>query len=180
MMLIAAALLVACIEWTPELVVRTYTEARERGDRETAAAVVAPDAKIWFGKKEGAGEPFGAKSNWEHWDEFFHSRATYSDWKHDGNKVSALVHESNDFYTMLEWKPIPYRLTWTVDGQFIREVLLEPQPGKPVSRLDEVKAWALRHHPDELAYLMPKGRIDPTGDRAERWTKLLEEWRRTR
>jgi len=68
-------------------------------------------------------------------------------------------------------------MTWWLDEQHhITAILFEPL-GKPASRFDEVTAWAKAHHPEELAYLMPKGDIDPTGDRPERWKVLLEEWR---
>ena len=52
-------------------------------------------------------------------------------------------------------------------------------PGETTrGRLAEFQEWARANHPDELAYLMPNGRIDPTEDRAERFRKLLLEWRR--
>jgi hypothetical protein len=51
-------------------------------------------------------------------------------------------------------------------------------PGETVSRLDEFREWARREHPEELEYVMPKGRIDPTADRAERFKLLLLEWRK--
>jgi hypothetical protein len=30
-----------------------------------------------------------------------------------------------------------------------------------------------------LEYLMPKGEINPAGDRPERWKAILEQWRAT-
>ncbi|HEX3110025.1 MAG TPA: hypothetical protein VHU41_13105, partial [Thermoanaerobaculia bacterium] len=50
-------------------------------------------------------------------------------------------------------------------------------PGKETSRMEEFRAWAAVHDPTELEYLMPKGKLDPTGDRPERWKALLVRWR---
>ena len=44
-------------------------------------------------------------------------------------------------------------------------------------RLDEFSKCARAHYPTELDYLMPKRRINPEGDRAERWQMLLIKWR---
>ena len=63
-------------------------------------------------KKEGAGEPYGRPGGrYEHWDRYFHSRSTMTDWQERGGAVSALVHETNDFYRLLDWQPVPYRMT---------------------------------------------------------------------
>jgi hypothetical protein len=97
----------------------------------------------------------------------------------NGNVVTAIGNETNDFYTLTDWKPAPFRQTWWLDEQGrITGILLESL-GKQTSRFREAVAWGKAHHPDEIAYLMPKGEIDPSGDRAERWKVLLEEWRRS-
>lgn len=171
--------LAACATQNNIQTVKNFRAARERGDSAAAEAYLTPDSRIWFEKREGPGAPFGHGGDaWRHWDAYFRSRSTYSDWQwHDG-AVSARVNETNDFYELLEWKPAPYRLTYRFDAQGrIREVLLQSM-GKSTSRLAEFKQWAAKTHPDELAYLMPKGEIDPSGDRAERWHALLTEWRR--
>jgi hypothetical protein len=85
------------------------------------------------------------------------------------------------FYRLLDWVGKPYRLTWTLDDKGrIREVLLTSIPGaKELSnRMPEFRKWASAHHPEELDYLMPKGQIDPDGDRAERWRVILVEFSR--
>ena len=92
--------------------------------------------------------------------------------------ISAVVHETNDYYKLLEWKPVPYRMTWWLDSNGrTREVLLQQLPGQATNRLAEFREWAASAHPGELADLMPNGQIDPTGDRPERWRALLTEWR---
>jgi hypothetical protein len=80
---------------------------------------------------------------------------------------------------MLDWQPAPYTVTYWLDSSNrISGVLIKSLPWKTVNRLPEFEEWAAAHHPDELAYLMPKGKLDPSGDRPERWRAILEEWRK--
>jgi hypothetical protein len=151
----------------------------ERGEYAEAERFVAPGARMYFERREGAGEAYTVRGgSWDHWDTFFHSRNRLTDWRVNGRTVTATAHETNDFMQLIEWKAPPYTIMWTFDdSDRVIEVLIMGGIGKTTSRLDEVKAWAEMHHPGEIAYLMPKGRIDPTGDRAERWKTLLLEWR---
>lgn len=161
--------------------VQAYRAARERGDLAAEQAFLAPDARMFYEKREGEGEPLtaGRSGRYAHWDEFFRSQATLTDWTEDGNAVSARVHETNDFYGLLDWTPRPYWMTWWLDANGrITAAMVQSLPGESTrGRMSEFQEWARAHHPGELAYLMPNGRIDPTGDRAERWKKILLEWR---
>lgn len=173
-------LAVACATHSGIRQIERFRDAKERGDLETAKRFIAPGARIWFEEKKGEGEPFGVGGgSWDHWDHYFRSRTTLSGWKQEGRVVTATANETNDFMRLLEWQPKPYTVTyWLDDRDRIESVLIKSSPGKAVSRLDEFKAWARTEHPEELAYLMPKDRLDPTGDRPERWRAILEEWRK--
>lgn len=160
--------------------VRAYRAAHERGDVAAEQAFLAPGARMFYEERKGEGEPLtaGRSGRYAHWDEFFHSTATLTDWKEEGDTVSATVHEINDFYRLLDWTPKPYRMTWRFDANGrITDALVQSLPGESKSRMKELQEWARANRPDELAYLMPNGRIDPTADRAERFKKLLLEWR---
>ena len=174
------AAFVACASQQNNIrIVKNFRDSRERGDLTGAQAYIAPGARLWFEEKTGPGEPYTLSGgSWDHWDQYFHSRNELSDWRTEGQSVTASVHETNDFMQMLDWHAPAYTMTWWLDDQDRITGVLIKGGGKPTSRLDEFKAWAAKTHPDELAYLMPKGRIDPTGDRAERWRAILEEWRR--
>jgi hypothetical protein len=163
--------------------VKQFREARDRGDLPAARAYLAADARIWFDMPEprGEGAPWTLEpDDWDRWDRFFHSKTEYSDWKDLGDRVTALGRETNDFYRLTEWTPKPLAFTWWFDaGGRIKGFLFHAVgEGKDPSRFDELKAWAHAHRPDELAYLLPKGRIDPSGDRPARWKALAIEWRR--
>jgi len=173
------AVLSGCVSLNPGVRrLEDYLALRQAGDPR-ALIWLAPGARIWYEQKTGDGEPYGAAGRWDHWDRYFHSRGRYSGWTVAGDgAISAVVHETNDYYGLLAWKPLPYRMTWWLDdGGRIRDVLLQQMPGKATNRLAEFRAWAAEAHPGELADLMPNGQIDPTGDRPERWHALLTEWR---
>ena len=161
--------------------VKAFVAVRERSDHDAARRFLAPDARAWFDRKEGPGAAWTIPGTWHHWDTYFHGRSVYSDWRDDGDRVTARVDETNDYYRLLDWTPSPMRFTWWLDGDGrLSGFLLEPLTAEKggTGRLEEFKAWARQAAPDELAYLMPKGSIDPTGDRPERWRAILVRWRR--
>ena len=159
--------------------IQNFRAAKERGDLALASTFIAPGARQWFETKEGEGDPYTLKAGrWDHWDKYFHSHNTMTNWRSSGNAVTADVVETNDFMSMLDWHAQPYTMTWWLDDQGrITGVLIKSNPEKATSRLSDFKEWARAHHPEELAYLMPNDRLDPTGDRPERWRAILTEWR---
>jgi hypothetical protein len=164
--------------------VQKLLAARRQGDLEAARGMLARDAKIWFDmtERKGPGEPWTLnEDDWDRWDRFFHARTEFTDWKDDGDRVTAVGHEINDYYRLLDWKPKPLNFTWWFDasgkiaGHMFHEITGLPPPQR---RLDEFKQWARENRPAELAFLMPKDHIDPSGDRPQRWRAILIEWRK--
>jgi hypothetical protein len=164
--------------------VQKFRAARERGDLAAARAFLAPDPRIWFDMKErkGSGQPWTLdEDDWDRWDRFFHSETDCAEWKDHGDRVTAVGHETNDYYRLLDWKPSPLAFTWWLDSSgkitgFLFHAERGPTPDR--NRLKEFEAWARKNRPVELAYLMPKGKIDPSGDRPKRWRAILVEWRK--
>ncbi|HEY2828967.1 MAG TPA: hypothetical protein VGJ88_02545 [Thermoanaerobaculia bacterium] len=160
--------------------VKSYSQAHRNGDVALESQMLSPDARTWYESRSGEGEPLrpGRTGRYAHWDAFFHSRSVLSGWVVRGRAVTATVHETNDFYRLLDWKPNPYQMTWWFDDHGrITGVMVRSLPRKETSRMQEFRAWAAVHDPTELEYVMPKGKLDPTGDRAERWKALLVRWR---
>ncbi len=141
------------------LIARTkaFRAARESGEVEAASSYLSEDPRQWFETREGPGRPWKLDGPWKRWDET----------------------EINDFYRLIERPASPVRLTWFWNDQGLLEgFLVAAMPHERASdRLGEAQAWARQQRPDELAYLMPAGRLDPSGDRPERWKALLLEWR---
>ena len=160
------------------LKVKEFRAVREK-DPQAAQAFLADDPRVWYEKKEGAGQAWRFDSDpWVHWDKFFKSQSTDKDWRVEGRAVSVVAVESNDFYRLIERAPSPIRLTWFFnEAGKLSGFLVQSMSKGQADRLDEFSKWAREHHPTELDYLMPKGRINPEGDRAERWQALLIKWR---
>jgi hypothetical protein len=158
--------------------VQEFRDARDRGDFTSAQAYIAPGARLWYEEKKGDGEAYVLRGgSWDHWDTYFHGRNRLTDWRTTGRSVTATAYETNDFMQLLEWQAPPYTITWWFNKENRISGVLIKGGGKARSRLEEFREWARKNHPEELEYLMPKGRLDPTGDRPERWHTILEEWR---
>jgi hypothetical protein len=167
--------------------VEAFRAARNAGQTEEAQSYLSSDPRVWFDSKEGDGSPmklgFGP---YKRWDEVFNSHGEHGPWTVEGNTVWAIATEINDYYRLTERKDTPtYRITYYFDDQgLIKGYLIsDAHPGQPAqpkqSREEEFKEWAATTHPDEWNYLRPGGKLDPSGDRAERTKKLLVEWRET-
>ena len=180
---VPALLIVLCTGCTDSRIatVRAFRAARDRGDLDTARSYLAPDARIWFEQRTGPGEPWTlGGGTWAAWDGHFRSQSTHTRWQANGDAVTALATEINDYYRLTERGPQTHRETWFLDGHnHITGFLVQSLPGSTRGRMDEFLAWARRESPDELNYLMPGGRLDPAGDRASRFRVLLNRWRVT-
>ncbi len=135
--------------------VRTFLTAGKRGDLEAARRFLAPDARIWFDadERKGPGKPRNLEpDDWDRWDWFFWSATDYSDWSEQADSVSAVGHESNDYYRLLDWEPKPIRFVWFFDSNGkISGFLFHAVAGPPDrSRLAEFKEWARKNRPEEL------------------------------
>jgi imidazolonepropionase-like amidohydrolase/heat shock protein HslJ len=160
--------------------VKELLEARKRGDQAAARALMSSDSRIWWEKKDGAGEPWGLVSKWSGWDAYYHATTDYSDFREAGDTVTASGIEINDFYRLIERPPQRFQATWWLDASGKIAGFLYAPRGSTVpgdDRLDQFKAWARKTKPAELEYLMPGDRFDPTGDRPQRFHALLVEWR---
>ena len=155
-----------------------YRAAKAAGDHEAVREYLADDARIWFESRDGDGSPIRAEGGpYAEWDRVFRSTSTHDDVLVDGNRLSSIVSESNDYYRMLERTMGQARMTWTFDDAGrITEVLYEPLPREtPPSkgREPEFRAWAERRCPG----LLDSDEME-TPKQPERWRALLIEWRR--
>ena len=161
--------------------VQAYLAAADRADWKGARGMLAPDARVWYDEKRGPGDAWTVPGPWTGWDGFFRGKIAYESWTRSGDAVRAEGTERNDFYRLIERPAQRFRATWWVDDRglltgFFFQGLGAAAPGD--DRFDEFKTWAGRNATAEVAYLMPGGKIDPTGDRPERFRKLLVEWRK--
>jgi imidazolonepropionase-like amidohydrolase len=161
--------------------VQELMAARHEGDEAAVRALTAADPRMWFDKRAGAGDPWGLTGRWTHWDQYFHTQNDYSNFREAGDVVTADGVENNDFYRLIDRPPSKFQGTWWVDDAGRIAGFLYAPRGSTSSqedRFEQFKTWARKEKPAELEYLMPGGRIDPTGDRPERFHALLAEWRK--
>jgi hypothetical protein len=158
--------------------------AEEQGDMRRAAAFYAPDSRVWFEARTGAGEPRGAngKDAFADWDRYFRARKDVRFVAAFGDSVEFRLVETNDFYRLLDRPPSEARLVYWFDADDrITGTLVQSVAGDAPSgphRMAEFKLWAARHEPAELAYLLPGGKLVPDLARAKRWKTALRAWRR--
>ncbi len=172
--------------------VGSFPAARQRSDYASARALLAPDPRIWYEEKSGAGAPWNSEGGrWKAWDEHFRGVATPGKWHvaDGGLVVWSVFTEINDYYRLTDRGPQKVRLTYffDVEGR-ITGYMVQGDPaftGADPALIEagrehvrQFEEWAARTHPQEWAYLRPGGEIDPTDDRAARTRALLDAWRR--
>jgi len=157
--------------------------------------MLAPDPRVWYDTRdEGMPWKLGG-GRWRAWDEHFESESKPGPWiqnrSSDGEVVLyRIVEEWNEYFDLIERTDKPeYRLSYffeppnaAADTVKIKGYMISSahpdEPEKPRSdRFDEIEAWAVENHAAEWEYLRPGGRLDPTGDRAERTRALINQWR---
>jgi hypothetical protein len=174
-------LLAGCVDARVHTV-EAFEAARDAGDYETARSYMGDDPRVWWGVREGPGAQWALGGGpWRGWDAHFHGdSARITPWRVDGDRVWADMRESNDYYRLLEREPGFWRRSYFFDGgDRITGTMIGAvdDPPPPSGRDDEFEAWARANHPGELDYLEPDGKIDPTGDRPQRYRALLNTWR---
>jgi hypothetical protein len=182
LLLVIATVLGGCVS-SPVTVVEDFRACRDAGDLDAARTYLSDDPRVWYDERSGEGSPWKLSGGrWKTWDDHFNSSGEVGPWHVEDDSVWAIVEEMNDYFRLIERQDMPrYRLTYFLDDENRIEgyMISSADPGGPpsVSRFDEVEAWALANHADEWAYLRPGGRLDPTGDRAERTRVLVNLWR---
>lgn len=163
--------------------VEALRQALQEEDFARAATFLSDDPRVWYDERQGDGIPWQLRAGrWKAWDTHFNGVSELQGTLQSaGDRVWADYFESNDYFRLLERGGGYFRKTWffTDDGK-IEGYMISAVPGAPEAppgRADEFLAWARENAPEELDYLRPGGRLDPTGDRAPRTRALLERWR---
>jgi len=162
---------------------RQFRALVAKQDYDAARALMAEHPRRWWDAREGEGSPWkigpDAGGPWKHWDEHFHSTPAVVRWTEGSDSATALIHESNDYYRLLERGTMTNELVYSFDGDGKIEGLVIRSVGeRPQGRTAEFVAWAKKNDPREIGELMPDGEIDPRGDHAERFRRLANRWRR--
>ena len=77
--------------------VEEFRRLKEEGQYAEAARFLSADPRIWFGTREGAGEPWGVQGGpWADWDRAFHAHSVAQGWTVESNAASCISTEIND------------------------------------------------------------------------------------
>lgn len=163
---------------SPESVVREYFAAK---DREAALALLSPDYKIWFGKREG--EPGIAKqevARMLEWDFALNPRRRIEELRVTDREVLVRAHEDNDFSLLIGYPGWDAVSTFTVDPNgLITSQLYVPKEGQPAWKpyLEKALPWLREHRAEALARIYLNNRLSQTSESAREWVKHLRDWR---
>ena len=154
----------------------------EQGEYDAARALIATDARRWWGERRGEGQPWriGPQSPgpWAGWDAHFRSRKDVVQWTEGADHATVLIRETNDYYKLLDRGSVLNEVTYFFDeNRKIDGLLIRGVGERPPGHTEEFLEWARVNDPRELAALMPDGEIDPSGDHAQRFRRLLNRWR---
>jgi hypothetical protein len=156
----------------------------DAGEYDAARAMMSDDPRRWFSPKEGVGSPWRVgpvqKGPWADWDEHFRKRTEPIEWEAGDHSATHVFYETNDYFMLLDRGWVTTTATYLFDlDDKIRGIVIGMRGERPPGRTDVFLAWAEANELAELAYLMPDGEIDPSGDRPERHRALLNKWRRS-
>ena len=114
------------------------------------------------------------------WDAGTHGRVDYDYLIVEDDHVSAVLSESNDFYTLLDLGEVSSHATFRFDADgLIVEQWYEPvSPRRTVPEaLEAPLAWGRAHRPAEVDQLLPGGRMQYSEEMGRRWVAFLRAWR---
>lgn len=159
--------------------------ALEREGYELARTFLTEYPRVWYDGREGEGFPWTlGGGRWKKWDHHFNgvSEPQVPPPGRRRQGVGRFFYEINDYFRLTGRSGGYFRKTWFFEGDKIEGYMISAVPDARAAtkgRFDEFEGWARQHALEELDYLLPGGRIDPTGDRPERFRALLERWRET-
>jgi hypothetical protein len=144
--------------------------------------MMVSDPRRWFEQREGPGRQWriepGTTGPWAGWDDHFKSQKIEVGRRSEGQAAILTIRETNDYFQLLErgWTTNEVVYFFDTDGK-IEGILIRATGARPPGRTEEFVRWAHEHDPEELEYLMPRGEINPAGDRPARFRGLLNRWR---
>jgi hypothetical protein len=116
------------------------------------------------------------------WDFATNARSAYSDIQIQGNTISTVLTERNDFYKAIGVSERKFQFTFVYNDQgLIKEAILEKSLSSAEAfdaALKPALEWARKERPGELAEIYPNNNFVYTTQMAKRWLRLLSDWRK--
>ena len=161
-------------------IVLAYQEAHNAHDVEKALSFFTADIRygmtgVWV--KQGIDEVRALES----WDAALNSHMDYHVLKVRQSRMNCSATETNDWLKLAGIGKIEYTsIKFEFKGEKIQHVRAQ-LAGKSEWAIDQavndVLRWALEAHPGEVQSLIPRGNFLHGEGHAERWLKLVQEWK---
>ena len=148
---------------------------------EAASALLAPEYRIWFGERSGAGTDRAAAIAMLQWDFALNPYHRIDEMTVNDGTVVVRVHEENDFSRLIGFPGWNATSTFTVDENgLITSQVYVPDPAQADWRpyLEPALTWIRTNRPGVLERIYPGGKLAQTADAAREWVAVLKAWRR--
>lgn len=156
----------------------TYMQAVRQHDIEEILSLMDDDFQLHFTE-------FGitmAKNDMPDvlgWDKAVSGSVTFGNLQVEGDTVSAIFTEKNEFFRLLGIDSLQAEVTYTFNenGKLIKQTYT-PLPIQPDFQqpLQAVIDWAKKNRPEELEAIYPNGQMVFNEKMGRRWVALLKEW----
>ncbi len=114
------------------------------------------------------------------WDKGSNGKVEYEDLKLDGNTVTAVFTERNDFLSLIGIESLKATISYKFDdsGKINRQTYT-PFPDQPSTqdKLENCISWAKKNRPEALKEVYPNDQLQFNQEMAKKWVALLEDWR---
>lgn len=161
-------------------IVQAYLEAHNAHNVEGVLDLLSPQIRfgmtgLWV--REGLDEIRAL----EEWDAVMNSQLQFTDFKMRNQRLECKGVETNDWYKLVGIEQVSFQpIKFEIEGGKIRHIRAQiaPKSEMAVDRaVNDVVRWALDVYPDEITQLVPRGVFRYGHDQAQRWKKLVAEWK---
>jgi hypothetical protein len=159
--------------------VKGFVKAHIDRDLDRALSYVTDDFTLHRGDPDLALDRAAFASMLE-WEFATGTRLMYEELAWEGDTVTAVFRETNEFYPMVGLKGRKYNFTFRFAGDDIHELTVEPVAcGCPTleEKMDGFLQWARKNRESEIDRVYSGGRFTYDRESAEAWMELLREWR---
>ena len=115
------------------------------------------------------------------WDKGVNGRVSYKNLVVEGDSITGLFTEQNDFFKLVGIDELKAKITYTFDksGLIVKQSYT-PLPDQPSfqEKMQPAIEWARENRPDEITEIYHQNQMQFNQEMGERWVALLKEWKK--